>query len=66
MRVLEDGVCDIQVRMHYIEERYGLIYGKGKKLIMDLEEKLFNAIDLKPNQLEVIIEKEGLEYLAID
>lgn len=63
MRVLEDGVCDIVKRMDYIQERYGLMYGKGRKLIIALEREFFDAINIDPSDLEEIVASEGLEML---
>ncbi|MFX0100206.1 MAG: HD domain-containing protein [Candidatus Hodarchaeota archaeon] len=63
MRVIEDEVCNIEIRMDYIEKRYGLIYGKGKELILGLEGEYFSAINLKPPELGELVQKEGLVSL---
>lgn len=40
MRVLDTTICSLEERMVYIEKRYGLVFGSGKKRIRMLEGEL--------------------------
>ncbi|MHA1794393.1 MAG: HD domain-containing protein [Promethearchaeota archaeon] len=55
LRILETRVCSLEERMDYIEHRYGLIYGKGRRMLKELERNIFNLANIKPSVLNDLV-----------
>lgn len=64
MRVLDSKICSLNERMEYIQERYGLAWGEGRKMMKKMELDLCGAAGLAPGELKEAVEKRGLDRLG--